>query len=209
MSESNTITPDEYLDIAGELAAAQREIEKATGRKRAILKRFKDKGGDNDALSLVQKLSRRDTGDRIQLLSNVKKYASWAAITLWEPGGQMAWSLDDNTPQPSGAAVERLNAARAYEAGHASGKAGGDPQGNPFNAGSETFVQWENGYKDGQTYIAEQMGKNARRAAASEDADVGGAEDAGVTRKRGRPPGSPNKPKVGGKPKGAGASALN
>ena len=107
MSESNTITPDEYLDIAGELAAAQREIEKATGRKRAILKRFKDKGGDNDALSLVQKLSRRDTGDRIQLLSNVKKYASWAAITLWEPGGQMAWSLDDNTPQPSGAAVER------------------------------------------------------------------------------------------------------
>ena len=203
MSESNTITPDEFLDIASELASAQREIDAARGRKGAIIKRFKERGGDSDALSLVHKLAKRDTDDRINLLANVKKYASWAAITLWEPGGQMAWSLDDNTPQPSGPAVERLNAARAYEAGHACGKAGGDPQGNPFNAGSETFVQWESGYKDGMTYIAEQMGKKARRAQSGEDADVGGEEDAGVTRKRGRPKGSPNKPKA------INSSALN
>ena len=204
-NDHNQISPDEYLNIAAELASAQREIDKATGRKRSILKRFKDHGGDLDAIALVRRLAKRDPDERLALMGNVRKYAAWESVILWEPDGQAAINLDD-LERPSPTAMAMKEAADAYEVGYAGGKARTDPEGCPYDAGTEAFVEWKKGYRAGQETIAEQMGKNSRLANQSKARPVRKgdapkvAKDAQPTKDpaskgRGRPPGAKNKPK--------------
>lgn len=173
---SNTIQAKEFLSIQQELLEAQREIDKATGRKRAILKRAKNSGADLDALALLNRLAKLDDDVREGLIGNLQKYSSWQGTTIWT---QADLPLDAVASAPAAEDKEKWDDARTYDSGYHAGADGANRDANPFEAGSSKYERWDVGYLDGQESIADKMGANA-----------GVTTPSSKPRGRGRPPGS-------------------
>ena len=164
---ANTISPNEFLAIQTELRAAQREIDAATGRKRAILKRAKSQGADLDAIALLNRFARMDDDEAAGVLRNTIRYASWQEISCWSQQEMFGGGGGD---APSEKAKADYSEARAYDDGYHGGKDADPIENNPFPAGGPLHQQWTVGWHDGQ--------------AANAPAQAEGVEKASTRRKR-------------------------
>jgi ribosome modulation factor len=144
---SNTLTPNDLLQIQTELRAAQRAIDAATGSKRAILKRAKGMGADLQALALLQRFARMDEDEAQALAKTFIKYATWAELGAWSQAEMFAAIPADG---PTEKAREQHDVARAYDDGYHTGKDAGDIDANPHAHGSEHHQQWVVGWHAGQ-----------------------------------------------------------
>lgn len=160
--------------IAGfaiEADRAQRAIDEASGKKRAILKRAKAAGVDCDALLAALRAKKRDPDEVRIALRNALRYSGILA-----PGAKLTqddlFGLDE---RPLNNKVRgEMGAWDADQAGYEAGKAGGQLDDSPYPAGSEAQAHYHTGWSRGQAVIAERMGEHARKA------------DTGRTKRRGK-----------------------
>ncbi len=166
---TSNLTPNTFLGLYREIATAQREIEAATGRKRAILKRAKGAGVDLDALALMQRLANLEPEDAEMRLRNLVRYSHWADMQI---GAQadLFGATDDQHPNDK-ARGEHLE-FQADDAGYRAGYAGDAIDTNPHQAGTPVFDRWRQGWHNGQAALV------AKMAAAGDDDEKPGAGEA-------------------------------
>jgi ribosome modulation factor len=152
--QQSNLTPNFFLEIFRDLKNAQREIDAATGRKRAILKRGKGGGIDLDAMRLMEGLAKLETEDAELRLRNLSRYLKWTESPLGKQG-DLFGATDDQ--QPTEEARGDMLEWAAQDAGYKAGKGGDTIDTNPHPAGSPTFDRWRQGWHEGQAALAATM----------------------------------------------------
>jgi hypothetical protein len=92
--------------------------------------------------------------------------------------------------------AQALNEHRIQQAknrGFSTGRAGGDESANPWDPGTEGYMNWANGFRDGKAEL-DRMGGGSKRVATAPSA--GSATGDQPKKRQGRPKGSKNKPKT-------------
>jgi ribosome modulation factor len=205
-ARGSNLSPTHFIDLVAELRTAQREIDRATGRKRAVLKRCKSDGVHLDALAMLQRLAKLETEEATTLLKTVHRYSAWLSMPIG-----MQPDLFTDQPAPLDAeARSRQDEFTADDAGYRAGKAGHSIDGNPYRAGTSEYDQWRRAWFEGQATLAPKQAKpetaakgrkNGKQAAPAEpdSEDEAEAPTSGVLfgddpppvaakRGRGRPP---------------------
>lgn len=169
---SSNVSNELIASFDVEVSRAQREIDEATGRKRAILARAKKSGIKTKALLAAQRLRKDDSETANMELRDLLRYAGVIAPGIEFSQASLFDGMDD---RPLNAKVQgQVQDWDAEQAGYDAGLNGGALEDSPFPAGSEAQTHYHTGYTRGQRVIAERMGDNARQA------------DAGLTKRRGR-----------------------
>lgn len=145
-----------------EVGKARRELDEASGRHRAVLKRAKAAGVDTKTLIEVLGMKRQDE-DAVRL--DMRTRLRYAAILA--PGIPLKQSdLFDNLPskplnqKAAGAQLEW----EAEQKGYDTGLNGGGLEDAVYAKGTPAFVAFARGYERGQAVIAERMGENSKQA---------------------------------------------
>ena len=195
----NTISASEYIKAERELLTAERDITRiaselaaAKGVKAGIFRRVKKAGGDVEAMRLKLKLSAMDDDERNRMLENVEKMAAWTGVTIWRVGTPEE-PQGDLLGAEAQAEAKKLWEARILTDGYNSRRHGGPREDNgladnPHIVGTEAHTLWAKGWLDAHKQLGEAPAPTkavARRKPVAEGA-----------KKRGRPPGSGNKPKA-------------
>lgn len=162
-----------FLDIYRELKSAQREIEAATGRKRAILKRAKSGGVDLDAMALLNRLSKLEADESEMLLRNVARYSTWAQLEI----GFQANLFDAVDEKDRSVAGKPADAAAqseflADDEGYRAGVAGQAIDGNPYPAGTPQHDPWRTGWHNGQAALGSTLEPREADDVADPDAEA-------------------------------------
>ena len=160
-----------------EIILARQKAETAQAHLRNAFKRADAMGFDTKQIKEVLKMRDRDPVELEQDMAVRKQYAIWMGLPL---GAQLEMFTEKETGEAAKAAEadglsdEDRHAKEMFEAeqrGYYAGRRGDKlPDGNPFQAGTEAFTEFERGYWRGQEAIAMEM--------APKDAP----------KKRGRPP---------------------
>lgn len=154
----SNLSPNTFLELFRELGIAQREIDAATGRKRAILKRAKAAGIDLDALALMQRLAKLETDEAAMRLRNLARYSAWANMPIGTQA-DLFGATDDQRPTEKAQAEH--NEWQADDAGYQAGKAGDSIDNNPHPAGTPFYDRWRQGWHKGQEVLAHKLAANA------------------------------------------------
>lgn len=174
----------EYLKMHNELDEIESVVESALADRREKLAQIKARLGDKNDFAMF-KVVRKDmelSGEsREQRVQSYKKQMEWIGRPV---NFQATMDLASDTPP----VVVQMNIAelrRIDREGEAAGKAGHDRAGNSYTPGTEQAARWDQAWLRGQSTIAASMAPPSTSAA-----------DGPQLRKRGRPPGSRNRPKV-------------
>lgn len=172
---------------AEELAKA--EHDKALGAYRGVLKHFKKLGVNPDAITYALK-ARFEDPDEIVMQEREKLEMLGLSGVVPDIQTKIAGTMSVSEPTSDEEEVGAVLAA--FDKGVTAGKRGASRDENPYPAGSLGFLKWHEGWFAGQKAIAYEM-------ASTVDEEVEPApkvvplEPLG-TKRRGRPPGSKNKP---------------
>lgn len=144
----NGIQPNEYLDLKRDLIAAVVKKDAAVAAVRVIMKRFKDAGADVDAIADLRKLARLNPDQRIAREKEMRKYAAWEGITLWQPGMPDDVGQDEMFDEPSREVQDKYQEALVHSSGYNARLAKGGRDLNPEMAGSSRYQMWDRGWLD-------------------------------------------------------------
>jgi ribosome modulation factor len=189
MSEENSVENENCTDATRREAylealkakigveSAKAAMDKKVGEFRNILKKYKKLGVNTEAVTYALAVRMEDPDEvfirereRLKLL-DVSGFLPGIKDRLMERlDVEEATSNEDHT----------LNLARAHDLGAQSGRAGITRDANPYQAGSEHFVHWLQGWLSGQRAIADEMEQQAIAQ--------GGTAKPLPKAKRGRPP---------------------
>jgi hypothetical protein len=190
-SQSN-VSNETILEFIREATATKRAIEEATGRHRAVLKRAKNAGCNPKIISSAIVSRRQDPAVVVSEVRETVRTFNLVGIEMGSSDLFGGWSGEITEK-----AAEQHSAFSVKEAGYEAGKAGTDRAGNPHEPGSPFHQRWDEGWIAGQAAIAARMMPGATQANASrkrpERTEATGA--APEPKRRGRPPGSKNRPK--------------
>lgn len=158
----SNVSNEAIAQFAIEAGTAQREIDEATGRKRAVLKRAKAAGVDTKALLAALALKRRDPDDVLTEQRNIIRYAGIIAPHLPMSQAELFEGLDQRPLADK--AARQMQEWDADERGYAAGLNGGSMDDCPAAPGTPVYVRFHAGFMRGQAVIAERMGDNAKPA---------------------------------------------
>lgn len=145
-SKTNGMTPNDLLGVVQELVSAQREIDEATGRKRAILKRAKGMGANLKALAAIQQM-RKDPDEAALYIKDLARYSAWMKLPIFTQADIFSEAGPDDE------ATHKYDLQRAFDEGYHFGADKGDIEGSPYPAGNEFHVKWIEGYRAGEATL--------------------------------------------------------
>jgi hypothetical protein len=129
-------------------AQQRRRVEEETGILRALLKRAKSDGVNTRALTTVHLLAKQDP-DQVRL--ELREQVRYMALRNMPVQQQDLFDVVPVRPAPEAG----LHAAE--QGGYDAGRAGGDVDDSPFDAGTALDVEWRRGWHRGQEFLARQM----------------------------------------------------
>lgn len=153
----NSMNVNEFLSLQTELIDSQRAIDKATGAKRAILKRAKNMGADLDAMALLRRLAKMPDDARTLLLETTQRYAGWEGVKLFRAGdaerpqGSM---FDDEADEPTPAVKQGHRDALITSDAYNTRKEGGPADDNPHDPGTRDHQTWSTAWLDADREFA-------------------------------------------------------
>lgn len=185
------IDPERVAEALAAYTEDRRAVDAANGRLRKHQLYYeKDFGVDAAAIRERYKEGRMTASERQQ--KYVTEQITRRAVNLWDADSpedfEALMEQAVSVKAASGAGAEKLAGARAYADGFNSGAKGGAAiTDNKYTPGTYEHQQWALGCADG-------LGENPREAPAMEASNGAAASDEpAAPRKRGRPPGSPNR----------------
>ena len=160
--QDSNVSNEVIAAFAIEVNKAQRDIDEATGRRRAILKRSKADGVKNDILLSVIKMKKQDEDEVRARLRDVLRYAKVIVPHIKLGQADLFDGVDDRplNTKAQGASQDWTANERGYE----TGLAGGSMDDCVFAAGTEGRVHFEQGFWRGQAVIADRMGQGVKKA---------------------------------------------
>lgn len=153
-ASSNTISPNDFLACIVELDELTRGKDKSVAKLRTVRQRMDKAGCDMKALDLALSLRKLDTGEAEIRLRNALRYARWLEMKVGDQGSLFS----DDADGPAEKATAEYSEAQAKAEGYAAGKAGRDGRVHRFEQGSVLAQAFYNGWIEGQTLLAEQLG---------------------------------------------------
>lgn len=166
-SRAGSNRPDkaQFRAVVREIVNLQQERDSASA---AVMHRFKaaKKAGFNTkALQKAIAARQEDPEVVAQEMADQIEYLHWSGVKI--PGVQADLFADGERPTVDGLSEkERAEEERwtAEQKGYATGRAGGDRTGtNPYEAGSELYVEFDKGFLRGMEAIAREMGPDAAK----------------------------------------------
>lgn len=152
----SNVSNEAIAQFAIEAGKAQREIDEATGRKRAVLKRAKAAGVDTKALLAALALKKLDPDVVLQQQRDLIRYVGIIAPYVPMTQAELFQGLD--TAPLAERAAQDMTTWEAEERGYNAGIAGGGMDDCPFEPGTPAYVAFHEGFIRGQSVIAERMG---------------------------------------------------
>ena len=161
----SNVTNEAIAQFAIEADQAQREIDEASGRKRAVLKRAKGAGVNTKAL-LTALGMKRDDEERVRLdMRDTIRYAHIVAPAVKMSQDDLFGGFETRALKPKVQA--QVQAWEAEQEGYTAGLNGGDRSDSRFPEGSPGSAQFFKGFLRGQSVIAARMGPDEKKASAS------------------------------------------
>jgi uncharacterized protein (UPF0335 family) len=179
---STNVTQATFLQFIDELDNADQAVAEAVGMRKDIRKRAVGAGLNIKAVDQARKVAEQAGDKREQHDRDFRQYMFW----LNKPIGYQSDWIGEAAPAAAPgngedtAAVSEHQVHQVSNHGHAAGQAGRDRGSNPWTPGTDLAQVWDTGWLAGQEEIA-------RKIAPTE---------APAPRRRGRPPGTRNKPKA-------------
>lgn len=155
-SKPNTIAPNDFLAALVEIAEHSRGKDRSVAKLRTVRQRMEKAGCDMKALDLMLSLSKLEPSEAEMRLRNALRYCRWTNM----PIGQQASLFSDDADQPAAKATEEFNEARIFDEGYKAGCAGRDAKDHRFPQGTPAAERFYSGWISGQTFLAEQLGKD-------------------------------------------------
>lgn len=175
------LTDDEIVGFLNESRSLSREASEHQGMLRAQRKRGIAAGMNRRAWAMALRgLKASDPEGVVAMYRDAIRYMTLLRLPITAEdlfGGAL--------PQVANSTRVGMDIWDAQDSGHKVGRAGGDRAENPYEAGSELHVEWDAWWIKGQESIAREMGPDTELPASAR-----------TPRKRGRPPGAKNKPKL-------------
>lgn len=199
---AGAMNPNDFLSTLGGLLQSTQAKDSAVAKQRAVRARFENMGANMRALDLMLKLRKVEPEDAEMLLRDALRYCRWASMKV---GEQASLFGSDDAQAPSEKARGEWTEAQAYEEGYAAGKAGRSGTDHRFVAGTPVHQRFYQGWVDGQTLLAEMLGKErppTGEPLKPERKKAGAKPKAGATPVAGKPKG-----RRGAKAKGGEAQA--
>mgnify|MGYP000046402635 CR=1 FL=1 len=158
----SNVSNEVIASFAIEADQAQRDIDEASGRKRAILKRAKGQGVKTDIILAVLAMKKQDEADVLARMRDTLRYAAIIVPNVKLSQADLFDTLDTKPLNArSRADVQEWEAERK---GYECGLIGGSMGDCVYAPGTEARVHFERGFVRGQTVIADRMGENAKKA---------------------------------------------
>lgn len=166
------VTPETFLEFYRQAGIAKRDLERAQGEYRAVLKRAKKAGIDTKALIAVRAIATSDDPAAEEAhLNTLLRYARYLDLPL----GTQLGLFDDAAP--SAAARTEQAEWDAEDYGYRAGRGGQNRDDNPHAAGTAAHVRWDEGWHKGQASIAQDMADGKPPRAKARRGRAGNPED--------------------------------
>lgn len=151
---SNLVSPEEFLESYRRIKDTKRVKDEAAAAHKAAREDFKSKGGDLNALKIVDHLQGLDDAEAELRMRETLRYAAWLGLEI---GTQT--ELFEGAPQVD--LTASVTAAhrewQTEQDGYKSGKAGEPIDNCPHPGGSPLHTRWRSGWQDGQAALAMAM----------------------------------------------------
>lgn len=159
-TQSNT-SNEVIVGFALEVARAKRDKDEATGRERAILKRAKAAGVDNEQMLQALQMRKVDAEDVVKKMQTQIRYLNiiHGGVTLTQAD---LFGVEQRPLNKK--ATGAVQAWEAEERGYDCGLNGGGIEDAVYAPGTEAHANFARGFERGQTVIAERMGDNSKKA---------------------------------------------
>jgi uncharacterized protein (UPF0335 family) len=177
------VTQATFLQFIDELDNADQMVAEAVGNRKDVRKRCVGAGLNIKAVDQARKVAEQSGDKREQHDRDFRQYMLW----LGKPMGYQADWIDPERRAPSSPNGEDLTAVSEHQqqqverAGRAAGEAGRDRSSNPWSPGHLLAQLWDQQWLAGQEALARKIGPT---------------ESAAPPKRRGRPPGSRNRPRA-------------
>lgn len=195
--KTNSIAPNDFLAAIVELDDLTRGKDRSVAKLRTVRQRMEKLGTDMPALDLALSLRKLGAGEAELRLRNALRYARWLNMEI----GDQGTLFSDDADVPSAKVVEQYSEARVFEEGYKAGVAGRNASDHRHPQGSLAAQAFWNGWKDGQAFLAEQLGRPAEEGETLKPAKRQGKAKTGATTASGKPRGR------GGRRRGGAAHA--
>lgn len=161
----SNVTNEAIAQFAIEADQAQREIDEATGRKRAVLKRAKGAGVNTKALLSALGMKREDEEMvRLQMRDTIR-YAQIVVPAVKLNQDDLFGGIETRALKPKVQA--QVLAWDAEQEGYNAGLTGGDRADSRYPEGTPGATQFFKGFIRGQAVIAARMGPDEKKASTS------------------------------------------
>jgi hypothetical protein len=175
-------TDETYIEYAAKIRAAELDKQEADvvakaamGVYRNVIKASKNAGVDTDALLWGIKAGRRDEGD---VKKEIAGRARVAALLQLPIGG--SFGLFEEPPEVDPTLAARVKGLNAKQKGTEAGRKLADREENPYEAGTEEYAAWDEGWHDGNQAHFKDKPKPVRATKAATGGDgpeMGGAAE--------------------------------
>jgi ribosome modulation factor len=151
---SNEMPPEEFLEHYRRIKDTKRLKDEASSAHKAAREDFKAKGGDLNALKIVDHLQGLDDAEAELRMRETLRYAAWLGLEI---GTQT--ELFGDAPMIDLTANVRAEHAswEVEQSGYKAGKAGEPIDNCPHPGGSPHHTRWRSGWHDGQAALAATM----------------------------------------------------
>lgn len=151
---SNVMSAEEFLACYRKIKDTKRLKDEASSAHKAAREDFKSKGGDLNALKIVDHLQSLDDADAELRMRETLRYAAWLDLEI----GTQAELFDGEPQIDLTASVSAQHREwQAEQDGYKAGKAGEPIDNNKFPGGSPLHVRWRAGWNDGQAALGAAM----------------------------------------------------
>jgi hypothetical protein len=195
--QTKGIAPNTFLESMTDLAEFVRLKDRGIAKLRTVRQRMEKAGCDMPALDLALRLQKLGKAEAELRLRNALRYARWMGMDV----GEQAQLFSDDAGLPSQKAAAAFTEAQAYEEGYRAGIGGRDASDSRFPQGTPLYSKHYDGWVDGQTELADQLGVERPEDGTLSRPKKQAAPKKGATAATGKPRGR------GRKPRGAHASA--
>jgi hypothetical protein len=174
----SNVTQETFLAFIEELDNADQMVAEAVGNRKDVYKRAEGAGLNKPALIEARRVAQQSGERRDRHHRDVRQYMLWYGKPIGYQGDLLAPDGPATRSRSSNGETVSEHQANQIEAeGRNAGEAGRNRSENPWSPGTFTAERWDAGWLEGQAAIAATMAPPE------------------TARRRGRPPGSRNRPK--------------
>ncbi|MBX9697900.1 MAG: hypothetical protein K2X74_00630 [Acetobacteraceae bacterium] len=152
------ISPNDFAGTLADFVAAKTKEDSAAGTRRGIMARFEKLGAHKQGLNLFLKLRNMEPADAELTLTSALRYCRFAQLQIGDQA--TLFPASDDAGAPSTRAAKGLTEALAYEEGYGAGRGGRSRGDHRFEAGTPMHAKFDEGWIDGQTSLAMEMGED-------------------------------------------------